>query len=90
MLDIVANKSNLVVIGIDNHQFLYSYKTLVAAFYSGIGYVKSNMFYSATTSKHIFAFCDHKPVIVTEDELRELLFAALADYVGNSKQEIEK
>ena len=80
MLDIVENSSSVVVVGIGNHQFLYSYKTLVAAFYSGIGYVKSNVFYSVTTSKHVNRFCDYKPVLVTESELSALLLTAMHDH----------
>jgi hypothetical protein len=37
----------------DKARILFSYKTPVAAWISGKGYVRTNQFWSVTTSKHI-------------------------------------
>lgn len=45
--------ANQTVITIGNNEIFFSYDTPVAAFVSGIGYVKTEQKFSATTSKHI-------------------------------------
>lgn len=48
--------ANQTVITIGNNEIFFSYDTPVAAFVSGIGYVRTEQKFSATTSKHINAW----------------------------------
>jgi len=48
--------SNKTVLYTENATILFSYSTPVAAFIFGRGYVRTNQFFSTTTSKHINAW----------------------------------
>ena len=45
----------------DGTSVLFSYKTPVAAFVPGVGYVKTEKKWSVTTSKHISQWCGQCP-----------------------------
>lgn len=56
-MKITSTKASTTVIELDNSTtVLFSYKTPVAAFVYGVGWVKTDKFHSSTTSKHINAF----------------------------------
>lgn len=60
-----------------NHgdEVLYSYETAVAGFKQGIGYFKTNQFYSVTTSKHINSYLSgQSDVMIVYPEDIERLF----------------
>jgi len=46
-------KSNMTEIEIGDKTILFSYKTPVAYHQAGVGYAKTNKYWSVTTSKHI-------------------------------------
>jgi len=45
--------SNMTVLETENNSILFSYKTPVAAFISGLGVVRTSKKWSVTTSRHI-------------------------------------
>ena len=45
--------SNMTEVETDNARVLFSYRTPVAAYIFGEGFVKSSTWYSTTTSRHI-------------------------------------
>lgn len=46
-------KANMNEIEVGNYTVLFSYKTPVAYHEAGVGYAKTNKFWSRTTSRHI-------------------------------------
>lgn len=46
-------KSNMTEVEIGDKTILFSYKTPVAYHQAGVGYAKTNKYWSVTTSKHI-------------------------------------
>ena len=46
-------KTSATVVGIGENEILYSYTTPVAALVPGQGYLRTNKYYSKTTSGHI-------------------------------------
>ena len=68
--------SNQTVISYkDGLSVLFSYKTPVAAFVPGRGYVKSSSHYSKTTSRHVNSWIGSKELgeVVTQNELDEII-----------------
>ena len=61
----------------DGTQILFSYATPVAAFVPGKGYVRTDRYYSVTTSRHINAWIGTNCHTTTQSEIESLL-AALA------------
>jgi len=51
-------KTSATVIEIGESEILYSYSTPVAAFVPGRGYLRTDRFYSVTTSRHINMWID--------------------------------
>ena len=45
--------SNMTEVETDSARVLFSYRTPVAAYVFGVGYVKTDQFWSVTTSRHI-------------------------------------
>ena len=45
--------SNMTEVETKTHRILFSYRTPVAAFEFGRGYIKTEQFWSVTTSRHI-------------------------------------
>ena len=45
--------SNMTEVETKNHRIIFSYRTTVAAFEFGRGYIKTEQFWSVTTSRHI-------------------------------------
>ena len=45
--------SNMTEIETDSARVLFSYRTPVAAYVFGVGYIKTDQFWSVTTSRHI-------------------------------------
>ena len=53
MLKLTILGSNQTEVSLDNKRVLFSYNTPVAAWVSGIGYIRTDKKFSVTTSKHI-------------------------------------
>ena len=73
-MKIVERGTNWMVIDVnENVRVLFSYSTPVAAFVSGRGYLRTDRFYSVTTSKHINKFLDgRKAETVPHEEFERL------------------
>ena len=50
--------SNMTEIETDDARILFSYRTPVAAYVFGVGYVKTDKWWSVTTSRHINKWID--------------------------------
>jgi hypothetical protein len=57
----------------DGRTVLLSYGVPVAAFVPGRGYVKTDKFYSVTTSRHANAFSEKRATVVPHDEFLTLV-----------------
>ena len=67
-------QTNAMVIYKDDATILISYSTPVAALIFGRGYVRTNKFWSVTTSRHINAWLDdRKAELVDQSVLNELV-----------------
>lgn len=76
MLTLTHTKPNQSVLEFDNGiAVLFSYSTPVAAFIPGRGYVKTDQFYSVTTSKHINRWVGYNCHKTTQSEIDSLLAA---------------
>ena len=53
--------SNMTEIETDDARILFSYRTPVAAYVFGVGYVKTDKWWSVTTSRHINKWIDGVP-----------------------------
>ena len=62
-------KTSATVIDIGESQILYSYSTPVAAFVPGRGYLKTDRFYSVTTSRHVNKWIDGRSTTVPQSEI---------------------
>ena len=51
--------SNMTEIETDDARILFSYRTPVAAYVFGVGYVKTDKWWSVTTSRHINKWTDN-------------------------------
>jgi len=51
--------SNMTEIETDDARILFSYRTPVAAYVFGVGYVKTDKWWSVTTSRHINKWIDN-------------------------------
>ena len=51
--------SNMTEIETDDARILFSYRTPVAAYVYGVGYVKTDKWWSVTTSRHINKWIDN-------------------------------
>ena len=68
---IAANMTELCVK--NGNRILFSYNTPVAAFLPGRGYIRTEEYYSATTSRHISKWTGPGAVEVPEAEIDTLL-----------------
>ena len=76
MLTLTHTKPNQSVLEFDNGTaVLFSYSTAVAAFIPGKGYIKTDRFYSVTTSKHINRWVQGRCHFTTQSEIDSLLAA---------------
>ena len=50
--------SNMTEVETDSARVLFSYRTPVAAYVYGVGYVKTDKWYSVTTTRHINKWMD--------------------------------
>ena len=51
--------SNMTEVETDSARVLFSYRTPVAAYVYGVGYVKTDKWWSVTTSRHINKWIDN-------------------------------
>jgi hypothetical protein len=58
--------SNQTEVGLPDRRFLFSYSTPVAGYVDGLGYVRTNRFFSATTSRHINRWLDGSTATVID------------------------
>ena len=68
--------TNMTEIETDSARVLFSYKTPVAAYVYGVGYIKTDKFWSVTTSRHINKWIGSKDVrvrLVTQSYLDDLV-----------------
>lgn len=69
MVSIKRLGANSTVLRLSNGgEILFSYETPVAAFIPGRGYVKTDKYYSRTTSKHITEWVDGGKAATVKDE----------------------
>lgn len=65
---------NQVVVTTDKAKILFSYDTPVCAYSYLDGFVKSDKFYSATTTRHINKWVDGRPIkTISQSEFDALL-----------------
>lgn len=65
--------SNMTILGVGDAEILFSYRTPVAAFIPGNGYVRTDKFHSTTTSKHINRWIGPNAEVVSQDYLENLI-----------------
>ena len=58
--------SNMTEVETSEARILFSYRTPVAAYVYGVGYIKTDKFWSVTTSRHINKWIGGKDVTVRE------------------------
>ena len=58
--------SNMTEVETSEARILFSYRTPVAAYVYGVGYIKTDKFWSVTTSRHINKWIGDKDVTVRE------------------------
>ena len=58
--------SNMTEVETDSARVLFSYRTPVAAYVYGVGYVKTDKWWSVTTSRHINKWIGSKDVTTRE------------------------
>ena len=58
--------SNMTEVETSEARILFSYRTPVAAYVFGVGYIKTDKFWSVTTSRHINKWIGGKDVTVRE------------------------
>ena len=58
--------SNMTEVETSEARILFSYRTPVAAYVFGVGYIKTDKFWSVTTSRHINKWIGDKDVTVRE------------------------
>lgn len=68
----VANNQNEIAFANGNIVF-FSYSTPVAAFVPGRGYIRTDVFYSTTTSKHINKWTEKRAEVVPQIQIDTLL-----------------
>lgn len=74
MLKLKIIGPNQTVISTEKIEVFFSYETPVAAFVQGQGYVRTDTFYSTTTSKHINGWLrGTKAETVPQEEIDNLL-----------------
>lgn len=61
----------------DGREMLFSYNTPVAGYMPGLGYFKTDTFWSVTTSKHINAYLRERTVardvkVLTQEQVRSI------------------
>ena len=68
----IATNQNEIAFANGNIVF-FSYSTPVAAFVPGEGYIKTSVFYSTTTSKHINKWTENRATVVPQIVIDTLL-----------------
>ena len=70
----IAANRNIISYNNGNEVF-FSYSTPVAGYSTELGYVKSETWYSSTTTRHVNKYLDNitNVKVITQDKLEELL-----------------
>ena len=59
LMQLTPIASNMTEVATDSARVLFSYRTPVAAYVYGVGYVKTDKWWSVTTSRHINKWIDN-------------------------------
>ena len=59
LMQLTPIASNMTEVETDSARVLFSYRTPVAAYVYGVGYVKTDKWWSVTTSRHINKWIDN-------------------------------
>ena len=59
LMQLTPIASNMTEVETDSARVLFSYRTPVAAYIYGVGYVKTDKWWSVTTSRHINKWIDN-------------------------------
>ena len=61
-------------------EILFSYETPVAGYSNKLGYIKTDKYYSKTTTRHINKYIDDKPhTVVSQSVINDLLKEQIPD-----------
>lgn len=65
--------SNMTILRIGDTEILFSYRTPVAAYVSGRGYVRTAEKFSKTTTRHINVWAGPNAEVIPQSEIESLL-----------------
>ena len=73
-LQSIAHNRTLLIFNNGITEVFFSYETPVAGYSNKLGYVKTDEWYSQTTTRHINKYIDGKPhKVVSQSEINDLL-----------------